>query len=311
MQNDDLLHRYAVLVASSTLALIFVGGLVTSTGSGLSVPDWPLSFGRFFPPMVGGVLYEHGHRMVATLVGILTVGLALLFRKWESRRWVRRLAGAALLAVVLQGLLGGATVLLRLPPAVSVGHAALAQIFFCITVTLALVTSKGWRNARPRAQDSKLSATRTLALLTTGVISVQILIGAWMRHTGAGLAIPDFPLSFGQLVPPFLTGKIVLNFAHRIGALLVLFAIGWLSRRVLREFEGESYLVTPAIILVCAAGAQVMLGAFTVWSIRMVVPTTLHVAGGAFTLASSLALTLRLYQNRVSQDAALERVIES
>ena len=120
------LHRFAVATAVATLFLIFAGGLVTSTESGLSVPDWPLSYGRLMPPMVGGVFYEHGHRMVATAVGILTILLAVWLSRREPRAWVRRLGYAALAAVVAQGVLGGLTVLFLLPMAVSVAHACLA-----------------------------------------------------------------------------------------------------------------------------------------------------------------------------------------
>ena len=138
-------HRFAVVTAGATLVLIFVGALVTSTGSGLAVPDWPLSFGQVFPPMVGGVLFEHGHRLVAAFVGVLTVTLMVLLTRWEPRAWVRWLARGAALAVVLQGALGGVTVLLRLPLAVSVTHACLAQAFLCLVITLAVCTSPGWQ----------------------------------------------------------------------------------------------------------------------------------------------------------------------
>src|SRR5262245_19575998 len=137
-------HRFAVLTVGATLVLIFVGALVTSTGSGLAVPDWPLSFGQVFPPMVGGVLFEHGHRLVAALVGVLTVALMMLLTQWESRIWVRWLARGAVLAVLLQGTLGGMTVLLRLPLVVSVTHACLAQAFLCLVITLAVCTAPGW-----------------------------------------------------------------------------------------------------------------------------------------------------------------------
>src|SRR5882762_6709178 len=142
------IHRLAVVTAGATLMLLFVGGLVTSTGSGLAVPDWPLSFGQVFPPMVGGVLFEHGHRLAATAVGCLTVVLALWTVVGDARASVRALGLLALLAVVLQGLLGGITVLYKLPLAVSVTHAYLAQTFFCLTVTLALVTSPAWSAPR-------------------------------------------------------------------------------------------------------------------------------------------------------------------
>src|SRR5262245_17982079 len=135
---DPSRHRFTVLLAAATVVLLAAGALVTSTGSGLSVPDWPLSFGRVMPPMVGGVLFEHGHRMVAGTVGLLTVVMAFWYARREPRREPRRLAFIALAAVVAQGLLGGLTVLLRLPPAVSVLHACIAQAFFALVVTLAL-----------------------------------------------------------------------------------------------------------------------------------------------------------------------------
>src|SRR5262249_8016693 len=140
-------HRFAVLLVLATLLLIFVGGLVTSTGSGLSVPDWPPSDGMLMPPMVGGIFYEHGHRMAATAVGFLTLVLAFWTQRVEQRRSVRRLAWAALALVVVQGVLGGLTVKFLLPTPVSVTHAAVAQTFFCVTIVLAYALSREWRDA--------------------------------------------------------------------------------------------------------------------------------------------------------------------
>ena len=138
-------HRLAVALMVATLLLIAIGASVTSTGSGLAVPDWPLSFGQVFPPMVGGVLYEHSHRMAAAVVGMLTVTLMVVMTRWESRAWVQWISRTAVLAVVLQGLLGGITVLWLLPTAVSVSHACLAQAFLCLTVTLAVCTGPSWQ----------------------------------------------------------------------------------------------------------------------------------------------------------------------
>src|SRR5436309_11866629 len=196
------LHRLAVATSGATLVLLFLGGLVTSTGSGLAVPDWPLSFGQVFPPMVGGVLFEHGHRLAAATVGCLTVVLALWTVVGEARPVIRALGLLALLAVMLQGVLGGVTVLYKLPLAVSVTPACLAQAFFCLTVTLALVTRPAWSAPRPRRSPAVLGV---LAGLTTGVVFGQLVLGALMRHMHAGLAIPDFPLAFGRLVPPLVT----------------------------------------------------------------------------------------------------------
>src|SRR6185437_15959702 len=216
-----LLFLFSLLVAASTALLIFAGGLVTSTGSGLSVPDWPNTYGWFmwaFPisKMVGGIFYEHLHRLVASTVGFLIVVLAIWLYRAEPRRWVRRLGYVALGAVIAQGILGGITVLWYLPDAVSIAHASLAQIVFCLTATIALVTSPGWRDGyatKSQIPNTKSQIPRDLTLerlgiVTTSIIYVQILIGATMRHTGAGLAIPDFPLAFGHLIPPMWDAKI-------------------------------------------------------------------------------------------------------
>src|SRR5882724_10770622 len=212
-------HVFARLTAASTFVLIFVGGLVTSTGSSLSVPDWPLSYGQLFPPMVGGIFYEHGHRMVAGTVAILTAALAIWTWREEPRSSVRRLAVAALCAVLLQALLGGVTVLLRLPTIVSVSHAALAQAFFCLVISVALTTSRGWlADDRAANPDDPL---RRLAITTTAAVYLQLLLGAVMRHTGAGLAIADFPLAQGRLVPDLGSFPVAIHFAHRVGALVV------------------------------------------------------------------------------------------
>ncbi len=292
MEFNPRLHRFAVLVAASTLVLIFVGGLVTSTGSGLSVPDWPLSYGQFFPRMVGGIVYEHGHRMFAAAVGILIVMLAIWLWRSEPRRGIRWLGALAVLAVVCQGVLGGITVLFLLPPAVSTAHAGLAEIVLCLTVSIALLTSRGWQQMSPKAEDNESPSLRVLTTATTIVVYCQILIGALMRHTDSGLVIPDFPLSFGRVIPPHFTPQILVNFAHRIGALVAATFIIWVASRVLRRREAQQALRTPATVLLHALALQIFLGAMTVWSGKSVVPTTLHVAGGAFILATSLYVTL-------------------
>src|SRR5438132_57387 len=283
------IHRLAAATATATFVLLFVGGLVTSTGSGLAVPDWPLSFGQVFPPMVGGVLFEHGHRLAATAVGCLTVVLALWTVVGDARASVRALGLLALLAVVLQGLLGGITVLYKLPLAVSVTHACLAQTFFCLTVTLALVTGPTWSAPRPRRTPPGLAA---LAGLTTAVVFGQLVLGALMRHMHAGLAIPDFPLAFGRLVPPLVTPYIAVHFAHRVGALVVALAVGSTAVQVLRHTDGP-WLHRPALLASSLLALQVTLGALTIWSRRAVLPTTAHLVVGAALLATCLVLTLR------------------
>ncbi len=301
------LHRYAVLVACSTLALIFAGGLVTSTGSGLSVPDWPLSFGKLMPEMRGGVLFEHGHRMIATTVGVLTIGLVVFLRYRDSRPWVRRLGYAALGLVVLQGALGGLTVLLQLPLAVSVAHAGTAELCFGLATAIALFTSRGWLEADGGVADGGAPPLRTLALATVVVVYAQILLGALVRHSGAGLAIPDFPLSYGRLVPPLGSLLVAYHFAHRVGALVASAFILWTVVRVLRDHAAVTPLRRPALALVALLALQVYLGALTVWSRKAVMPTTLHLLSGALIFATTIVLALRA-QRLLAPAAARETV---
>jgi heme a synthase len=281
-------QRLALLTLAATLALIFIGGLVTSTGSGLSVPDWPLSYGMLMPPMVGGVFYEHGHRLAASAVGFLTLVLAVWTSRAEARRSVRRLAWGALLAVVAQGILGGLTVIYLLPTPVSVTHACLAQTFLCLVIALAYATSREWREASPVADFSGLRGAATAA---TAIVLLQLLLGAVMRHTGAGLAIPDFPLAFGRVLPPLAESAVVIHFAHRMGALLVAGAVLNLSWRARRS--GDPRFRRPAVLLVGLTLVQISLGAATVWTQKAVVPTTAHVATGAALLGISFFLALR------------------
>ena len=183
------LHRYSRLLAAASLVLITAGGLVTSTGSGLAVPDWPSTYGYFmftFPlsKMVGGILYEHGHRLIASVVGMLTIGLAVWLSAVDPRRWMRRLGWTALGAVIVQGLLGGITVLLFLPPAVSISHAGLAQLFFALVTGLAICTSRGWlaRYGRDAASERALAADHILRRL---VVAAPIAVYArfsWARR---------------------------------------------------------------------------------------------------------------------------------
>ncbi len=293
------LHRYAKLVAASTVLLIAAGGMVTSTGSGLSVPDWPNTYGWFmfsFPmdKWVGGILYEHSHRLIASTVGFLTVILAIWTWRIEPRAWVRRLGFAALGAVILQGLLGGLTVLLFLPAPVSIGHAGLAQLFFCITLTLALVTSPSWRS--PQAPPVDDAAFRRLAAATTLLIYAQVLLGATIRHTGAGMAIPTFPLAFGHLLPPVWTPAVAIHFAHRVGALLVIAAILATAVHVWRHYPDRRDLTRPAMLLVLLVCSQATLGALVVLSGLHPVVNTAHVVNGALVLGTALLLALRAHR---------------
>jgi cytochrome c oxidase assembly protein subunit 15 len=295
------LNRYATLVAGATLVLIFAGGLVTSTGSGLAVPDWPLSFGQVFPRMEGGVLFEHGHRMIAAAVGLLTVVLCVWLLRAEPRRWVRRLGVIALVAVIVQGGLGGLTVLLRLPDATSIAHAGLAQAFLCVVTALAVVTGPGWER---KAGDGKDNATtRNLTLAALLAVYAQILLGALVRHTGAGLVVPTFPLANGRLWPPIDSSIVAYQMAHRVGALVVTVVAAWAAVRVLRRHGGETPLRRAALALIAVLAWQLFLGALTIWTAKAVIPTTLHVVTGALLLMTALVLVLRFQRLIATRDA--------
>jgi heme a synthase len=299
-----MLHLFAVLVAAATGLLIFAGGLVTSTESGLSVPDWPNTYGYFmffFPldKMVGGIFFEHTHRLIASVVGFLILVLAGWLWRSEPRRWVRGLGFVALAAVITQGILGGITVLWYLPDPVSIAHASLAQIVLCLTMTIALVTSPGWTRAYaahgPAPNDLTL---QRIAAATTGLIYLQIVVGATMRHTGAGLAIPDFPLMFGQLIPPHWDPKIAIHFAHRLGAVVVSLAILATTAHVFYHHRPRTELLRPSLLLLALLVMQITLGALTVLSQKQFVINSLHVVTGASVLVTSLVLTLRAHRAR-------------
>lgn len=279
--QSSLLHRYAVVLAVCTLFLVVAGASVTSHQAGLSVPDWPLSYGQVMPPMVGGVKWEHGHRMVATFVGMLTVGLAIWLAVAEPRRWMRRLGWAALGAVILQGVLGGLTVLLLLPPAVSVSHACLAQLFFSTTVAIALFTSRGWYGGPQIVEDSGRPSLRSLSLVIPGMILIQIALGAAFRHGAIGVL------------------------AHIIGALVVSLAILILAAFVLLQFPDHKVLRGAAKTLLAVTLVQVFLGIETYFArlgaaekpLPMLIFTIAHVATGALTLASSAVLAIQIWRN--------------
>lgn len=294
-EKGRALHRFAVLTACATFFLIFVGGLVTSTGSALAVPDWPLAFGKLIPAWEGGIRFEFGHRLAAGTVVILTLALMAWSWRTEPRRWVRQLVAIAFGLIIVQAILGGITVLFELPLAIAVAHAATAQALFCLMVSIAIFTNPRWEST-PHIDDTEARiALPTLAAVTTAIIYMQILIGAVMRHMSAGLVIPDFPLSFGQLVPPLFDKYIAINFAHRCGAIVVTAMVLWTVARVIRTHRDVAPLRRPALGLFLLLVMQICLGALTIWSGRSVLPTTSHVAIGAAVLATSLTLTLRAY----------------
>lgn len=280
------LHRFAVFAAGWTLFLIVAGALVTSNDAGLSVPDWPLSYGTWMPPMVGGIFYEHGHRMIATVAGLLTIILAVWLWRAEQRRWVKILGAAALGSVIVQGVLGGLTVLFLLPAPISVSHACLAQLYFCMMVSLALVTSPRWQAQNARRGGGRLDegspSLRHLCIAVNSAIFLQLALGAAFRHKAFGI------------VP------------HLAGAALVTVLVFWVMTRVMTRHASEPRLASWALGLNGLLMLQLILGAASYWirTVNSPIPqplpptvalTVAHVATGAMLLAVSVVLTIQVY----------------
>ena len=317
-----MLHRFAKFLVACTVLLILAGSLVTSHDAGLSVPDWPTSYGWnmfTFPPSmwVANILYEHGHRLIASTVGFLTIVMAAWLWMADSRRWLRWFGVATLGSVVAQGLLGGLTVLFFLPAAISTAHAGLAEIFFCMTVAIAIFTSPGWiagygasASGEPRRGGATAEPAgpqlRALATSATVLIYLQILVGATMRHTGAGLAIPDFPLMFGHVIPDHWSGAIAIHFTHRVGALLVTVFLVTVFVHVRSRYRDSRELVRPATLILALVAVQVSLGALTVLSRRDPWINSFHVVCGAMVLTTSLVLTLRSWRGSFARPEEME-----
>jgi heme a synthase len=293
------LHRFAILTAIFTFVLLFIGGLVTSHQAGLSVPDWPTSYGwnMFTFPMkdwTGNIFYEHTHRLFASLVGFLILSLAILLQIYEPRKWVKRLGWFALGGVVVQGILGGITVLTYLPPAVSSAHAGLAQAVFCLTLAIAMVTNKRWNDQIAKRTEKSKIGLRTLSLATVIVIFIQLLLGAVMRHTFSGLAIPTWPFApNGSLIPDFSSFGVAINFAHRTWAFIVTLMMFITARSLFRWFPREKSLVIPMMLAMFLLGVQILLGAITIWTSKAVTPTTLHVSCGAAILGTMVYIMVK------------------
>jgi heme a synthase len=281
-------HKFAVFTACSTFVLIIAGALVTSNDAGLSVPDWPTSFGSIYkiPHLVGGVKFEHTHRMIAQFVGLLTIIIAIWTWRTERRRWMKYLGIAALGTVIAQGILGGLTVLFYLPPPISSAHAALAQTFFCIAVCIALFTGPRWVEEVPRVDaDAGKPSLITLTLLSIFVLYVQLIVGAMFRHHGMSW------------------------WPHVVNAPVVAVVLTWTSIRALFLYSRIEAIRRPAVIMLALLIAQLCLGflAFVTrvaWGhdavqpeLPMVISAVAHVAVGALLLATAVVLAIQVWRH--------------
>lgn len=295
------LHRFTLLVTGATFFLLIAGALVTSNDAGLATLDWPLSNGQVFPKMVGNLFWEHGHRLVATSVGLLTIALLLYLAKREQRKWVVQLGVFALCAVVAQGLLGGLTVKLSLPLVVSAAHATLAQLFFCTVVSLSVFTSAGWHEDRRTVTVNGGLSLRYLCLAAVVTIFLQLILGAILRHSATW--------------DRFLPTELVI--AHIAGAVAVALVLGAAALTVLRRHAGERYLTRPALLALGLLGLQLLLG-IAAYIARLASPsdpqplnpmigiTVAHVACGALVFATTIVLTLRAFRMLRASEPAFE-----
>ena len=281
-------HRFAVFTACATFILIVAGALVTSNDAGLSVPDWPTSYGHVLrlPPWIGGIRYEHSHRVIAGFTILLTVGIALWTLLAERRRWMKALAVGALGTIIVQAILGGMTVLKFLPPAISTAHAAVAQTFFCIAVSIAVFASQQWAEEAPQVvSDDSHPSLLTLSLLSIFILYVQLVLGAMFRHHG----MPWWP--------------------HVLNAVVVALVLTWTGVRAILQFGKIDAIRRPAVTVLFLLVIQLCLGfaAFltrVVWGVdapqpelSMVLSTVAHVAVGALLLATTAVLTLQVWRH--------------
>jgi cytochrome c oxidase assembly protein subunit 15 len=316
------LNRFAWLTVLATLGLVCLGGVVTSKGVGMAVPDWPTTYGEnmfLFPPSkwVGGIFYEHTHRLLASLVGLMTTALAVWLWLRDRRAWLRWLGIVAFVLVALQGLLGGLRVVFDkygLGPHMGVFHGTLAQLFFVLIGFIALATTRWWIT-HPFAEERGVAASRLAGggLVMSLVILVQLALGATMRHQHAGLAVPDFPLAYGSWWPatdadsiarynfdrvevmaynPITAFHVTIHMLHRVTALVILAGVAAVAMRAWRRLGWHSVWTKASVAWLALILVQVLLGALTVLSEKKVDVTTAHVAVGASSLVLGALLSI-------------------
>ena len=326
-ETNRHLHRFACFTAAATLLLICSGGMVTSKGVGLAVPDWPTTFGynMFFFPVskwVGGIFFEHTHRLFASVIGFLTIVLALWLQFSNVARWIKKFGWVSLGAVILQGVLGGLRVTL-LKDQIGIFHACLAQAFFGLLVIIALATSPLWQRLARATSALPRRSLAVFAMIITGIIYGQLGLGATMRHQHRDLSIMDFPLAYGQIIPAtdpatiarinqrrdaqalsdVTAGQIWLQMAHRFGAAIIGLTIGWFWFLVRRENRDAPAVRAFSSLWLGLVIAQITLGAWTIWSNKAADIATAHVAVGALTFAVGILISTVLLRLR-QRDAA-------
>src|SRR5215470_16768698 len=323
------LNRFAWLTCVATLLLICSGGMVTSKNVGLAVPDWPTTFGynMFLFPVskwVGGILFEHTHRLIASAVGFLTIVLAIWLWRNENRKWVRNLGLVALVGVILQGILGGLRVTM-LKDEIGVFHACVAQAFLALLVVIAIVTTSFWRSLQETKIDlKKIAPIRALAITITVGIYIQLALGATMRHQHRDLSILDFPTANGAWIPDTSAAalakinawrdagalsqvtayQIWLQMVHRFVAVIIAIAIVAFCVRAWREMRDFGNLKRLLLFWVVLVFGQITLGAWVIWSNKAADVATAHVALGAVMLSfgvSISAICWRISQTQVGR----------
>jgi cytochrome c oxidase assembly protein subunit 15 len=276
-------HKFAVFVVFWTILLLIAGALVTSNDAALAVPDWPLSFGTLTPPMVGGIVYEHSHRVIAAVLGLLSLVLAVWVWRKDERRWLRWFCAAAVLGIAAQGVLGGQVVIRLLHYWLPVMHACFAQIVFAALLSIAVFTSRWWISDQPQIDDPGSPSVRALAIANAAVIYFQVILGAGFRHR-------DMPI-----------------WPHMAGALLVVGMIIWTAVVLRRRFEKSREISMVRVLLHAIVGTQVLLGFGAYWSRLstagapqpmpvMVTLTVIHTVLGALLFAASVLLVLLCYR---------------
>lgn len=304
-----MLHRSLVVTVVWTLALLYLGSVVHATESSLACPDWPTCFGTMMPEMVGGVFWEHLHRLVAGgLIVLFGLSTWLAFRDGGRARWFVRASVAGVLLLLVQAVFGGLTVIYRLPDAVSTTHLGLAFIFLSLAVVLATAASP----RRKRGPTLTPAVAGPVARWATGaavLVFLQSVIGAVVRHTDSGMACPDFPTCLGQWVPPMGTHYVAIHFTHRVVAVVATLAVLGLLAAVLRS-GAPRRIVRQAWLAVALVAVQFTLGVVSVFTILAVTPVSLHTLGAAALLALlvHLATTARMdvreSDSRIGSDAA-------